>query len=607
MKSERWTTPAEIQQNFPVSTDPSSGAGPIVYAAKNGKRFVDDGESHIAVIGRTGSGKSQCCSLPYIREVLRHGESLVVLDPKGEAYRCNASHIPDNYQKLVIDFRNPRRSPNKWNPLSAPYHLFRSDPDDVDICSATISELWNTVYPYDGKSDRFWSESAVNYARGLTYGLFEYASNEEYVNIATIADMMQQSERRLEGTHNTIINEFCNNLPPQSLAKANLETYVSAPTETRACIHSTAAAGIEVFSRSKGLMELLGTPGEDNLDILSLDVNRPFFLAIIIPDETDTYNSLAALLISQVSQHLIRVAQDMGGRLPIRVNYVLEELGSVGKSIPLLPTLMVASRSRNMRLMLILQSTDQLVDIYGISKAEIINSCIGITFAFSTNHWGTLQEWQQRCGLRQVEHDGWCVITEPLITANQLAAMSTGTALVMIDNKYKYITHFPFFYEIYREDSHTPSTFKPAEVRAKKKVKTLDFKSIVIKMKNSVGAPTSAKQQSPLNNSPFFSKPPVINLPIVRMDPQSAVHDENSEDDADPADPNGSRKYRVKITDGNRLNIARVLAAHTKDKLLTAYKMVPLFPVEIDFDSKSKAKAFIKDVIATGGSAELVD
>ena len=52
---------------------------------------------------------------------------------------------------------------------------------------------------------------------------------------------------------------------------------------------------------------------------------------------------------------------------------------------------MVASRSRNMRLMLVLQSTSQLVDVYGKSKAETIYSSIGITIGFSTNNWENLR------------------------------------------------------------------------------------------------------------------------------------------------------------------------------------------------------------------------
>ena len=76
-RSERWNTRREVERRFPVTTDTRSGAGPIMYAA-NGQKHSDDSEAHICVVGRTGKGKSQCCSLPYMREILQKGESLIM-------------------------------------------------------------------------------------------------------------------------------------------------------------------------------------------------------------------------------------------------------------------------------------------------------------------------------------------------------------------------------------------------------------------------------------------------------------------------------------------------------------------------------------------------
>lgn len=469
-RSERWNTINEIKRRFCKTTDTVNGAGPIVYV-ENGRKYSDDSESHIAVIGRTGTGKSQCCSLPYMREILKKSESLIMLDPKGESYKKNACYIPSNYQIFCVDFRNPRKSPTRWNPLSTPYRLFCSqDPDDNDIASSMLSELWNGVYPYDGHADKFWTDSSVNYAKGLTYGLFETAPKEQ-INLDSVAVMMEQSEIRIGS--NNLLKTFYEDLPHDSLAKRNLATYVTAPNETRGSIHSVASSGLEVFSRSKGLMEMLS---EDTLNIMDIDVERPFILVIITPDETDVYDTLSGLLVSQMSQNLIRIAQDKGGRLPIRVNIILEELGSVGKSIPTLPNLMVASRSRNIRLMLVLQSYAQLIDVYGKSKAETINSCIGITIGFSTNSWETLNEWAQRCGEKQIEMNGH-IVKEQLITATQLAAMPIGTALIMVDNQYKFIAHLPLYDEMY--DNSVWKSPKSDFAINKKEFKSFDFAALV--------------------------------------------------------------------------------------------------------------------------------
>ena len=604
-RSERWNTVNEIKRRFHETTDPVNGAGPVVYV-ENGRKYSDDSESHIAVIGRTGKGKSQCCSLPYMREILKKGESLIMLDPKGEGYKKNAYYIPKHYQVFCVDFRNPRKSPTKWNPLSTPYRLFCSkDPDDNDIASSMLSELWNGVYPYDGHSDKFWTDSSVNYAKGLTYGLFETAGKEA-INLDSVAVMMEQSEIRFGGLGNTILKEFYEQLPLDSLAKRNLATYVTAPNETRASIHSVAASGLEVFSRSKGLMEMLS---DDTLNIMDIDVNRPFILTVITPDETDVYSALAGLLVSQVSQHLIRVAQEMGGKLPNRVNIILEELGSVGRAISQLPNLLVASRSRNIRCMLVLQSgASQLVDIYGKSKAEIINSCIGITIGFSTNSWETLTEWAQRCGEKQIENSGH-IIKEQLITASQLAAMPTGTALVMVDSQYKFIAHLPFYDEMYDNSKWKAPQYKPTA--SGRPFKSLDFEAMVKGIKKKQ-MEFSAERKTPAvpTGFPFFEEarsdgPMDIDSLVSRIDAKIAKLE--AEEEAERKKQGADKKHHVIITEGqsNRARIARVIASATGESLEKAAKRLAQFPVDIAFSTKSEAVKFAKDVTNAGGKATI--
>ena len=52
-RSERWSNANEIRRTFHDIEDPAVGAGPILCTVK-GRKYTDDGQSHIAVIGRTG-------------------------------------------------------------------------------------------------------------------------------------------------------------------------------------------------------------------------------------------------------------------------------------------------------------------------------------------------------------------------------------------------------------------------------------------------------------------------------------------------------------------------------------------------------------------------
>lgn len=445
MREERYTQVNEIIKNFKAIDENTNTAGPIIFS-QNGINYYDDSESHIQVDGMTGQGKSLCVSIPFAINVINAGENLICIDPKGDLYEKTEYLARKKHRVICLDFRNPRLSPDKWNPLSSPYEYYNSkDPDKMDIASSQIDELAHNMYPLQEHSDAFWPNSAADFLSGITYTLFDIG-NEHEVNINSISNIMRQAEIKIG--INSAIKELDSSLDPNSLAHRYLATYCTAPNDTRGSIHSVAANGLNVFSKSIGLMEMLSS---DTININQIDMDeKPFAVYCIIPDETNTYDSLAAIFISQLTQHLIRLAHDKyNKKLPIKTNIILEELSSIGKSLNNLPNLMVASRSRNIRIMLVLQSGySQLEDIYGKSKAETINSCIGITFAFSTNNWRNLEELSKRCGekYKKINNN---IIKEPLITPCSLAAMPICTALLLIHNKYKYITKFPFYYEMF--------------------------------------------------------------------------------------------------------------------------------------------------------------
>lgn len=603
-RNERWTEMREINKNFPLNTTPGYGAGPILTP----EMHIDSSERHIATFGKTGKGKSEGVSMPFIREVLRKGESGIILDPKKQCYNRMLPFIPEGYQVLCVDLRDPGSSPTGWNPLSLPLRLYRSgDPSDHDRAADMISDLWAGVYPRDMDKDQFWPTSAANLAKGLTYSLFDVAEEDE-IHLDSVAAMMEQSETRNMAVMAS--KQLYDMLPEGCIAKRNLATYVTAPNETRASIHSVAASGMEIFSRSKGLMSLLA---DDTLNVMDLDVTRPFILFICVADESENYHSLAGLLVSQMTQHLIRKAQDMGGRLPVRVNIVLEELGSVGKSIPNLPNLLAAGRSRNIRMMLVLQSAEQLVDVYGKSKAEAICSCIGVEFCFSSNSWDTLSGWSRSCGERRNTSDG---PLEPLITPAQLEAMPTGTALVKIDGRFKYITRLPMFYQMYPDlKERVPQPVS----RSRRPVKTFDLVKYVTgdrqrKMdelrRNMLASasmhvtPIAPQEPNTQRGEVPFPMPDIGDL-MKRIDER--IKDMEEEEKAQ----NEKKRRRehtvlIRCEPAVKMDVIRILHTTCGMALSVLSKLVtPTKPFEVRVSSKAKAQQLIKEIREAGGQAVL--
>ena len=546
MKSEKFNEFVEITRNFKNFNKPYTSGGPIVLNYR-GKNYYDDSEGHIEVDGRTGTGKTTCVSTPFAITCLKSGESLIAIDPKGDLYK-NTAYLAENTHNIkVFNFRNPSHSPDKWNPLYSPLSYYKSgDPELVDIAYEMITAMSaDNIYPVKESVDPFWPQSAAEFFTGIVLSLFDIASNEE-INIDSVANIMIQAETKIGPT--TLIKEYAESFPDNSMVKRYLNTYISAPNETRGSIHSFASNGLSTFARSRGLMQMLS---QDTVDINNLDIDKkPLAIYIILP-ENSVYSPLAALLFSQLTKHFMRLAhKKYNGKLPSRINLILEELSSVGSALPNLDELMVSARSRNIRLMLILQNGhSQLTDLYGSSKAATINSCVGVTYAFSTNNWDTLKELSERCGNKSIEINGH-IEKEPLITPTQLAAMETRQCLVMIDNgRYKYITKFPFYFEMFdMGDWHTPISISHAETTSVGKV--FEFKKYVENLREKkINAMLNRPSPNPFN-TPSPMPPSDINVDeLVKRIDEKIAELEAEEDEENKANISNENDSSEEILD----------------------------------------------------------
>ena len=118
---------------------------------------------------------------------------------------------------------------------------------------------------------------------------------------------------------------------------------------------------------------------------------------IIVPDEKTTYHFLVTTFIKQAYEVLISEAQkEKNFRLPVRVNFVLDEFCNIPK-VPDMPAMISAARSRNMRYFLVAQSMHQLKGKYGEDADTIKGNCDNWVF-LTSKELSLLQEISALCG-----------------------------------------------------------------------------------------------------------------------------------------------------------------------------------------------------------------
>lgn len=447
MGGNRFQTPEEIRE---LLTDWQEGmpGGPLLWM-EHGKKYVYSGECQTLVIGSTGSGKSRHCSQPTVRFLAQAGENMIIADPKGELARRHRQELKRQGYKVTTinlkDLNDPERS--GWNPLAYPRECYlSSDPIQRNYAFELIGNLAHSIYPDEDSKDIFWVNSARSIFSGCCFALFEIAPAEQ-VTLESVHQMVSAGSQR-HGMSN-YLSELAATLPPGSAAAMQLQPFTScSATDTRAGMISTLLTGLSPYSNSEELMSMLA---HDEVRIQEMDGTQKIAIFIIFPDSTSTYDALAGVAIQSITQHLIHVADRYpNGKLPIRHNIIIEELGSIGKSIDL-PNLFMAGRSRNLRLLCILQSLFSLDALYGQAQAAAIRSSADLTICMRCNNLQTMKEIAELCGEREIKCGPNQYASMPLIRPTELQQFQTGQALVMLKGK-KFITNLPSVDELFPED-----------------------------------------------------------------------------------------------------------------------------------------------------------
>ena len=144
-----------------VAIEPKAKAGGIPLINNGKKLWVDDSEYHNLIIGSTGSGKTQTIIFPMVQVLAKHGESMVITDPKGEIYEKTSQMLRSKgYNIVLLNFRNPAKG-NAWNPLTLPYRLWKSGNQDKAI--ELLDDLaLNILYDESNKNaDPFWEKTSA--------------------------------------------------------------------------------------------------------------------------------------------------------------------------------------------------------------------------------------------------------------------------------------------------------------------------------------------------------------------------------------------------------------------------------------------------------------
>lgn len=407
---------------------------PMEYDSKNKKLYVDGSDAHTLLIGATGSKKSRLVVMPCVRTIAAAGESMVICDPKGEIYRRTAGYLQEKgYQIHAINLREPEKG-DGWNILQIPYVHYLAD--EVDKACELINDATVSLMPASFK-DPYWDYSARDMLFGLVLLLFHIARVEklpvEQVNMKSVLKLREElfSSSNSYAIMNSDLWRYARQ---HDLIRMRLNGVVICPEKTLSCIISTFDQHMACFSLQPQIINLLA---RSTFDLHQLGFSKSAIF-LVMPDEKTTYHKIITIFIKQMYEFLIDDAfkRTSNNRFERRVNFILDEFSSLPQ-ISDFPQMISASRSRNIRFLLVVQSKHQLKQRYEAEADTIMSNC---------NNWMFLTS-RETDLLREISELGGVTGDkgERLLSVSWLQHLDKekGECLIFNGRKYPYVASLP--------------------------------------------------------------------------------------------------------------------------------------------------------------------
>ena len=392
----RWATQGEIKKTLrsvPFQTalwrkgERLPGAQGLVLGCTGKKgqltALVDSDDIHCLMIGASGVGKTAFFLYPNLEYACASGMSFFASDTKGDLARNYGAIARDcyGYQVAVVDLRNPTRS-DGYNLLTLINHYMdacRRDP--ADLAARAKAEkyakiLSKTVINPDEENfaqNQYFYDAAEGVLTAVILLLAEYLPPKrihgelrERRHIVSVFKLVQEllAPSILPGK-----NEFqllMDRLPEEHKAKWFSGSALTAAEQSMASVMSTVLSRLNTFLDSE-LEQVLCFDSAMDAESFAAKKSAIF---LILPEEDTTKNFMAGLMIQTLSRELFSVADEHDGKLPSRVVFFCDELGTM-PAFDILP-LFSAGRSRRLTLVPIIQSLAQLEKNYGKEGAEIL-------------------------------------------------------------------------------------------------------------------------------------------------------------------------------------------------------------------------------------------
>jgi type IV secretory pathway TraG/TraD family ATPase VirD4 len=414
----------------------------LLIDGQNKRLSLKESFNHLALISRTGGGKTTSYVIPNIFKLASEKNSMVITDISGELFEKTSGYLAKKGYKIYV--LNPEDLDESigYNPL-----FYIKNSIDIDEL-ATILIRSNKESSSSNADKEFWENSAKSVI-SMMIKLLLLNGNPKHMNLANVR---------------YLVNNFGDNGKPirhlfDNCSDEKLKDEFFALTQINPNTLTSIIANVNTALNPIGI--------NDNLEKLTANHSINFdkfrkeksVLYIKIPGQKQKqYKFLLNIFYQQFFNHMM-INLPSEDDLPIFG--LLDEFGNM--NLPNFDTTITTIRKYKISISIILQNTKQLDKAYGKDNAEtILNGGISSKLYYSGVDLTTARELSEMIGdienVRIDIHGNLYFKDERVMKSNEVRTMGDNEALFITANKIPAKMNIKPYYKdfIYKQYSNLP-------------------------------------------------------------------------------------------------------------------------------------------------------
>lgn len=333
----------------------------IIVGKLDNRYLAFDGQQHAIISAPTRSGKGVGIVIPNL---LNWSDSVVVLDIKQENWDITSAFRRKYGQECYL-----------FNPAAADYRTHRYNPlayisDDPNFRIDDVQKIANMLFPDQPGTDVIWTATPRSLFLGVVLFLAETPGK-----LVTLGQVLRETLADGDGSEYfaKIINDRAESGEPLSNACVRaLNSYISISAEnTRTGVMTSFRSRLELWMNP--LVD--AATSANDFDLRDVRKRRMSIYLGVTPDNLDRMAPLLSLFFQQLLDLNTRELPNQNKAIKYTCMLLMDEFTAIGK-IGILSKGISYIAGYWLRMMPIIQSPAQLVEVYGKDTAQ----------TFTTNH-----------------------------------------------------------------------------------------------------------------------------------------------------------------------------------------------------------------------------